>query len=222
MPREKLYITTKVISNIADIHGAIDTSLKKLGLSYVDLYLIHAPFFAEGNKAKLQSAWATMEEVAASGKAKSIGVSNYYQADLAATLETCKVRPALNQIEFHPYLQHGDLLPYMKNQGIEVEAYGPLTPLTKVKDGPLDPILEQLAKKYGVNPGEILLRWCLDQDVIPITTSSKEQRMSDSLRVFTFNLTPKEITQISETGNQHHYRVRILSFSEEVTVANLH
>lgn len=114
--REKLFVTTKVIHNIEDIPGAIDASLKKLGLDYVDLYLIHEPFFAKGDDAVLQKKWAEMEAVAASGKAKSIGVSNFLKPHLEAILKTAKVRPAINQIEFHPYLQHGDLLAYHKNK----------------------------------------------------------------------------------------------------------
>lgn len=204
--RDKLFVTTKVMANVNDIPNGINASLKKLGLDYVDLYLIHAPYFGREDEKVMQDAWANMEEVAATGKAKSIGVSNFYRQDIEVILKTCKVRPAINQIEFHPYLQHGDLLPYLKNQGIRVAAFGPLTPVNKAHGGPLDPILESLAKKYAVNPGEILLRWCVDQNVVPITTSNKEQRLSDMLRIFTFKLTPKELEQITETGNSHHFR----------------
>ena len=147
-----------------------------------------------------------MEEVKASGKAKSIGVSNYYQKDLEATLATAKTVPSINQIEYHPYLQHGSLVDFHKKNNIAVAAYGPQQPVTKAKGGPIDDLLARLAKKYFVNEGEILLRWCLDQGVVAVTTSSKEQRMSDYLRSAAFNLTPKEVSDISEAGAQKHFR----------------
>jgi diketogulonate reductase-like aldo/keto reductase len=203
--RDKLFVTTKVMQNIGDIPAALDASLKKLGLDYVDLYLIHAPFFAKSDQ-DLQEKWADMETLLASGKTKAIGVSNYMKAHIEATLATAKVRPAMNQIEYHPYLQHGELVPYLKNQNIRVAAYGPLIPLVKKAGGPLDPKLDELARKYAVNPGEILLRWSLDMGIVPITTTSKEQRMSDMLRVFTFTLNPKEVEDITEIGNSHHAR----------------
>ncbi len=205
IPRDKLFVVTKVMTGIKDIPAAIDASLKKLGLSYVDLYLIHAPFFA-GTDEELQQKWKDMEEVKRSGKAKSIGVSNYYKNHLEATLKTAVDPPAINQIEYHPYLQHGDLVAYHRQKNIAVSAYGPLTPATRAKEGPLTDYLARLAKKYYVSPGEILLRWCMDQDIVPITTTSKEQRMSDYLRALTFKLTPKEVEEISGIGKTYHHR----------------
>ncbi|KAJ9484502.1 hypothetical protein VN97_g8881 [Penicillium thymicola] len=203
--REKLIVTTKVITNIADIPRAINTSLKKLQLDYVDLYLIHSPFFAK-SKEELRAAWAAMEQVKASGKARSIGVSNFLQNDLETILETAKVVPSVNQIEFHPYLQHGNLVPYQESKGIKTVSYGGLTPATRAQGGPLDPLLSSLATKYAVSQSEILLRWTIDRGCVSITTSGKESRLSSYLRTFTFKLTPQEVDEISKIGEQHHYR----------------
>ncbi|OCK77339.1 aldo-keto reductase family 1 member C13 [Lepidopterella palustris CBS 459.81] len=203
--RDKLFVTTKVMRNIADIKGAIKNSLRKLQLEYVDLYLIHSPFFAKSDS-ELQSAWATMEEVQKAGLAKSIGVSNYLPQHIEATLKTAKVVPACNQIEFHPYLQHSQLVEVHKKHGIATVAYGPLTAVTKAKPGPVDEYMASLAKKYAVSEGEISLRWCIDQDVVAITTSAKDHRLSDYLRATTFKLTPAEIKKIKELGEQKHFR----------------
>ncbi|OAL01719.1 2,5-diketo-D-gluconate reductase-like protein A [Phaeosphaeriaceae sp. SRC1lsM3a] len=213
--REKLFITTKVDKpNMHDIEGALKTSLKKLQLEYVDLYLIHQPWFTE-SEADLQKAWATMEAIQASGLAKSIGVSNYTPAHLNAILKTAKVIPACNQIEFHPYLQRTELLALHKKHGIATTAFGPLTAATKAKPGPADDYVSRLEKKYAVSDNEIYLRWCIDQDIVPITTSSKEQRMSDYLRAATFKLTPAEIKEINELGQQKHFRGFWAKFFED-------
>ncbi|KAL4786681.1 NADP-dependent oxidoreductase domain-containing protein [Aspergillus varians] len=205
VPREKLFVTTKVNQNIADIPTAIDASLEKLQLSYVDLYLIHQPFFAK-SPTELQDAWAAMEKVKEAGKARSIGVSNFLENHIETISQSAKIPPAVNQIEYHPYLQHGSLVPYHKKKGITTASFGPLTPVIRAKGGPLDPLLSKLAQKYGVGEGEILLRWSIDRGTVSITTSGKESRLGSYLDVLKFQLEPKEVDEISQIGEQKHYR----------------
>jgi diketogulonate reductase-like aldo/keto reductase len=147
-----------------------------------------------------------MEALQQAGLTKSIGVSNYLPVHLNAILKTAKVVPACNQIEFHPYLQRTELLALHKKHGIATTAFGPLTAVTKAKPGPIDDYVGRLMKKYAVGENEISLRWCIDQDIVPITTSSKEQRMSDYLRAVAFKLTPAEVKELNELGQKHHYR----------------
>ncbi|KUJ09109.1 putative NAD/NADP-dependent indole-3-acetaldehyde reductase [Mollisia scopiformis] len=206
IPREKLYVTTKISgTKVQNTQEAFELSLKKLGLDYVDQYLIHAPYFAKSD-ADLQAKWADMEAIHASGKTKSIGVSNFLKPELEAILKTAKVVPAINQIEYHPYLQHGDLVDFHRKHKIATSAYGPLTAAVRAKPGPLDGTYDQLARKYGVTPGEIALRWVIDQGIVALTTSGSEQRLKGYQKVAQFKLTPKEVEEIAELGKQKHYR----------------
>ncbi|KAJ6783722.1 hypothetical protein PWT90_05472 [Aphanocladium album] len=208
VPREELFVTTKFAAKEGmNLTEHFEISLKKLSLDYVDLYLIHVPFFANGAEEPLQKTWAEMEAIQASGKAKSIGVSNYLQEHLEVILKTAKVKPAINQIEFHPYLQHGDLLEFHRKHGIAVSAYGPLTPIVRAKGGPVDAKWAELANKYGVTESEIGLRWCIDQGIVALTTTGNPDRMHRVVsQVPKFKLTPKEVEEIAELGNQKHYR----------------
>jgi diketogulonate reductase-like aldo/keto reductase len=128
-----------------------------------------------------------MEAVQAAGLTKSIGVSNFLPKHLDAVLKTAKIVPACNQIEFHPYLQRTELLNYHKQHGIATTAFGPLSAATKARPGPADDYLAALAKKYAVSEGEISLRWCIDQDIVAITTSV-------SLNCFAGYQTPKMLS----------------------------
>jgi diketogulonate reductase-like aldo/keto reductase len=196
------------MSGAADPEAALSASLRKLQLDHVDLYLVHAPYFAdEGNDAaQLQKSWAAMERLQAAGKATSIGVSNFLPAHLDAVLETAKVVPAVNQVEFHPYLPRSALLTYCRAKDIGIEAYGPLSPITRGAPGPLDATLDALARKYAVTSGEVLLRWCIEQGVVAVTTSAKEQRLSDYLRATRIRLTPEEVREIGRVGSEKHAR----------------
>lgn len=176
-------------------------------MEYLDLYLIHTPFSAAvAEPQALQRAWAAMEALQAAGKVRSIGVSNFHAPHLATILETAKVKPAINQVEFHPYLQHKALQSLLHEHGIVLAAYGPLTAVTKAAPGPVDEILQRLARKYNVTAGEICLRWCVEQGVVAVTTSSKEDRLRQYLKATAFRMTPREVAEISEAGEGKHYR----------------
>lgn len=183
-----------------------------------------------------------MEQIKKQGLAKSIGVSNYLPEHLEEIFEICEIPcdqsdrvPPLSaasratrvpQEEGEQMLYHVSLGLLTPPQGIATAAYAPLTAATKAAPGPVDDIYAALSKKYAVSPGEISLRWCIDQDIVPITTSSKYQRLSDYLRCMTFKLTPAEIKdvsamspttvtsvfaninawQINEAGSKKHFR----------------
>jgi len=121
-------------------------------------------------------------------------------------LATAKIIPTVNQIEYHPYLQHGTLLDFHRQHKIATAAYAPLTAVTKAAPGPLDETYKTLASKYDVTEAEIALRWCIDQGVVALTTSSKEQRLKAYLKIADFKLTPKEVQTISDIGKQKHFR----------------
>ncbi|CAH0019684.1 unnamed protein product [Clonostachys rhizophaga] len=207
VPREQLFVTTKMhATKPQTVKDAFNNSLTKLGLEYVDLYLLHGPWYAKTEE-ELQARWADVEKLKESGRAKSIGVSNFLQEDLEKLLKTAKIVPAINQIEYHPYLQHGSLIDFHRKNDIAVASYGPLTPLTRAKGGPVDDLWTKLAAKYGVSESDIGLRWVLDQGIVALTTSSNRARLEGYWsNVFKFKLTTEEVEEISKLGKQKNFR----------------
>ncbi|KAI0378387.1 Aldo/keto reductase [Hypomontagnella monticulosa] len=206
VPRQQLFVTTKVWTVATTVKAAFEASLERLGLEYIDLYLVAWPQIAD-NPARLQQIWAEMEAIRETGRARSIGVSNFLQEDLETILRTAKVRPAINQIEYHTYLQHRNLIDFHRRNDIATAGYSPLTPITKASAGPVDGILSSLARRYGVSEAEVALRWVLDQGIVAVTTSSSEGRIQGLIRRLpTFKLTSDEIQEISERGMQKHFR----------------
>ncbi|KAG5651990.1 hypothetical protein H0H81_006672 [Sphagnurus paluster] len=166
LSREELYVTTKY--SVGSIQESVHASLNKLGLKYVDLYLIHAPRFVEGN---FDGAWREFEKIKHDGLARSIGVSNFNVEQLQYIVKVANVKPAVNQIEFHPYnyAEHKSLLAYSTKHGIITEAYSSLTPITKFPGGPVDAPVNAAAKRLGMTPTQVILSWVKAKGVVIVT-----------------------------------------------------
>jgi diketogulonate reductase-like aldo/keto reductase len=155
----------------------------------------------------LQNAWKAMESIKESGKAKSIGVSNHLRQHVKAILEIATIVPAVNQIEFHPYLQHGgNYVPWLKEHGIQVTSYNGLTPLRKGLGGPLDGPLRDIAARHGVSESAVLIQWQIQRGVVPITTSGKPERIAEYLQGVKLKLSTEEIEEITRLGLSYHFR----------------
>jgi diketogulonate reductase-like aldo/keto reductase len=187
--REDIFVTTKLWN---DDHGydstleAIDLSLKKMQLEYIDLYLIHWPV----QNMRLES-WKALEKAYSEGKARAIGVSNYMIHHLEELLEHSQIVPAINQFEISPfnYQSRRDVIEFCRSQNIHVEAYSPLTKGRKLKD----PDLIRIGGKYGKSSAQILIRWALEHKLIVLPKSSNEQRIQENADVFDFSLSEEDM-----------------------------
>jgi len=168
---------------------AFNRSLNKLGLDYVDLYLLHWP-----EPTYRKEAWKALETILKDGKTRSIGVSNFYQHHLDELLGEADIIPAVNQIEFTPYLYLKELKEYCEKKGIMLEAYSPLTRGKKLKDTKL----LDIAKKYNKSSAQILIRWGLQHNVIQIPKSSKENHIIENSKIFDFTITEDDMALLDK------------------------
>ncbi|MDQ1099820.1 aldo/keto reductase [Chryseobacterium sp. SORGH_AS_1048] len=199
IPREEVFLTTKLQRENLGYENAkedFQESLEKLKLDYVDLYLIHWPAnaknYADWQKTNAET-WRAMEELQREGKIRSIGVSNFWKEHLDALLQTARVVPAVNQIEFHPGYWQPELTELCKDLSIAIEAWSPLA-RGKVFD---NNVLKNIAEKHGKSVSQITLRWVIEQGAIPIPKSSTKDRILENLEVFDFVLSQEEISAIN-------------------------
>ncbi len=188
--RAEIFITTKLWNSDQGYETAleaIDASLDRLAMDYVDLYLVHWP-----KPEHTADTWRAMEEIQAAGKARAIGVSNYLVHHLDQLFETATVAPSVNQIEFSPHLQSPELVAYCDARGIVIEAWSPL------KQGAIvdDPALRSIAGAHGVTVPQVVLRWLIQRGIVAIPKSVTPSRIIENANLYGFELTDAEMAAI--------------------------
>eukprot|EP00250_Pteridium_aquilinum_P008707 c18149_g1_i1 orf=284-1405(-) len=192
IPREEIFVTTKLWNSdhgYASTLKACDRSLKELRVDYVDLYLVHSPL---SPPQKRLDTWRAMEKILKSGKARSIGVSNYGVHHLKELFSKCEVRPAINQVELHPFNVRKELVDFCLKENIVVEAYSPLTRGQRLNE----PALVKIAENHGKTTAQVLIRWCVQKNYVTIPKSVKPARILENSQVFDFELTDSEMAKL--------------------------
>ena len=191
VPRESLFVTTKLWNEDIRqnrVEAAFAESLRDLALDYVDLYLVHWPI-----KGKVVSAWKALEKIYRTGRAKAIGVSNHLEPQLTELLATADVVPAVDQIEYHPYLQMKSTLAFCRAKGIVPESWSPLM-MGRILQ---DPVLARIGAAHGKSAAQVVLRWNLQTGVVTIPRSTKPDRQTENAAIFDFTLTDAEMAAIA-------------------------
>ncbi len=218
VPREELFITTKLWVQDASYEGAraaIETSLNKLGLDYIDLYLIHQPM------GDYIGAYRAMEEAYKAGKLRAIGVCNCYPQILTDICETVDVIPAVNQVELHPFFQQENALALMKEYGVQPEAWGPFA---EGNHGIFThPVLTKIGEKYGKSAAQVALRWNVQRGVIVIPKSVHKERMEQNIDIWDFQLSDADMAEIAKLDIGHseivdHYDPKFVQMLHQLKV----
>lgn len=198
IPRDEVFITTKLWNSDQGHDSALsacERSLRELGLEYVDLYLMHWPV-----PGRRLDSWRAMEKLLADGRCRAIGVSNFLERHLDELMANAKVVPAVNQVEFHPYLYQKRLLEHCGRHGIVVEAYSPLTRGERLDD----PRLAEVARRHGKTSAQVLIRWCLQHGMVVLPKSVREERIRENAAVFDFELSAAELRVLDGLNEDLH------------------
>jgi diketogulonate reductase-like aldo/keto reductase len=193
VPRDEVFITTKFFPALEDPEAEAQRSLERLGVDQVDLYIIHWP---QGGPTW---AWPGMERAQQAGYADSIGVSNFNVAELDELLSTAQARPVVNQIQFSPFKYRRKLLDACEEHGVTLEAYSPLGTGRHLSDERV----RELADRLGRTPAQVLLRWCVQRDLVVIPKSTHRERIEENSQIFDFTLSDEEMAELDaldETG----------------------
>jgi methylglyoxal/glyoxal reductase len=199
IPREDLFITTKVWNSEQGYDNtlkAFNESMDRLGLDYLDLYLVHWPV-----KGKYLDTWRALEQLYREGKVKAIGVSNFKIHHLEDLLSHCKEKPVINQVELHPLLSQAELRNFCHEHEIKVEAWSPLS-RGRFLD---DPVLRKIAEKYAKTPAQVILKWHMQNQIIPIPKSVTPSRLKENADIFDFKLDQQELEEINGLNKDQRF-----------------
>lgn len=198
IPREDIFVTTKVWNTdqgYEETLKAFDMSMEKLGLDYLDLYLVHWPV-----KEKYKDTYRALEELYAKGRVRAIGVSNFSIRQLKDLLGDCHVKPMINQIELHPMLTQEEVRNFCKEQGIHVQAW---SPLMRGKSIFTNETIQQLASKYNKTPAQIILRWDIQSGILTIPKSVTPSRIKENSEIFDFELSQEDMKAIDNLNQNY-------------------
>jgi diketogulonate reductase-like aldo/keto reductase len=206
--RSDLWITSKCFQHLDNPIVGCQEILSRLNCEYLDLYLLHCPTEFKKSSVSIESIWREMESLVEQNLVRFIGVSNFRVCDLEELMTVARIPPFMNQIEFNPYLQQPNLREKCQSLGIQLSAYSPLGPLNLWPGGPVDPLLEELSQKYQRSTSAILLKYTSQKGYLPITTTSKVERMNDFLSTFStqesnsFQLSEEDLQRIDTEGRK--------------------
>lgn len=188
IPRQEIFVTTKLWpKDFLAPERAFEKSLARLGLEYVDLYLVHWPV-----PLMPRSVWRALEKIYEQRHARAIGVSNYAITDIEKLCSYANVLPAVNQIKFSPFDYSKNLLEYCRLKNIAIEAYSPLTQGRRLHDN----LIEKIARKYGKSPAQTMIRWALQHGTIVIPKSSNRERIKENADVFDFEIDVEDMRRL--------------------------
>ncbi|MBI3297274.1 MAG: aldo/keto reductase [Elusimicrobia bacterium] len=190
LPRESVFVTTKLWNDDQGYEPALkafEASRKRLGLEYVDLYLLHWPV-----PGKRLDSWSALRTLQREGRVRSIGVSNFLERHLSELIEDSGVVPAVNQVEFSPFLHQKGLLEFCRSRGIVLESYGPLTQGLRLSH----PAVADTAARLGRTPAQVMLRWAVQHGIVVIPKSVRRERIEENSRLFDFSIPPADMRRL--------------------------